>query len=126
MGRRGMEIILVVGLILGLLLLPRLRMYLVQQAGGVDPQTAREQMVVARVRQIKYFFIHAGLFVILMLGIAVVMLALDGGRDVLLVGMGWGILLALHAFWVFGINGALQTWEERRVQALLRSKDDPS
>lgn len=123
-----MEILMVVGLIVGLLLLPRLRMYLASQSGSHDPQNAREMLVVARVRQIKYFYIHAGLYVILLVGIAAVLLAIGDGdrRDVRLVAVGWGVLLALHAFWVFGINGILRQWEERRVDAMLKQKDDPS
>ncbi len=120
-----MEILIVIGLVVGLLLFPYLRNYFSARMHHADPKTAREMLVLARVRQIKYFYIHAGIFAIMMLGVALILFIIsESRRDVLLLGMGWAILLAIHAFWVFGINGVLHNWEKRRIKDLLNQIDE--
>lgn len=121
-----MEYGIVGAIIIGLLFLPRIRAYFLAQTGANDPKTAREMLVVTRVRQIKHFFVHAGIYAIVVIGSILISVMLNTGRDVFIVSVVWGIILALHAFYVFGINGALQDWEKRRVQSMLRREDDAS
>lgn len=117
-----MEFAIVAAMIVGLLLLPRLRKMLLSQADTRHPQNAQEAVVLARVRQLKYFYIHAGLFIITMLGILALALLVERTLTAVIGGIGWGLILALHAFWVFGINGVMLDWEQRRVESMLRDR----
>lgn len=119
---RLMEFAIVAAMIVGLLLLPRLRKMLLSQADTRHPQNAQEAVVLARVRQLKYFYIHAGLFIITMLGILALALLVERTLTAVIGGIGWGLILALHAFWVFGINGVMLDWEQRRVESMLRDR----
>lgn len=115
-----MEFAIVAVMIVGLLLLPRLRKMLLSSIDAQNPATAQEAVVLARVRQLKYFYIHAGIFIITMLGIFALALLVDGIATALIGGIGWALVLALHAFWVFVINGLMVDWEQRRVADMLR------
>jgi len=117
-----MEFAIVAAMIVGLLLLPRLRKMLLSQVDTTPPGTAQQAVVLARVRQLKYFYIHAGLYIITMLGVFALALLVGAASTAIIGGVGWGLILALHAFWVFGINGVMLEWEQRRVDAMLNDQ----
>lgn len=74
-----------------------------------------------RVQEIKGFYAHAAMFVLV--GVALVILNLatlkknDGVIWFIWPLIGWGIVLAVHAISVWGIGRFLgKDWEERRIQ----------
>lgn len=118
-----MEFGIVIALLVGLLfVVPRLRM-LINNNSPIKVQSAKEALVLARVRQLKYFYIHAGIFIITLLAAFALALLLDEGRTAVIVTVVWGLVVALHAFYVFGINGIMQDWERRRVKEMLQEDE---
>ena len=86
----------------------------------MDGERERYELVRARVRAIKGFYIHAMAFVV----VNIALLAINVG-----VGevwwfywplIGWGIALGLHALAVFGFDGPWgRNWEERKMREMM-------
>ena len=74
-----------------------------------------------RVAQIKGFYIHAGIFVlvnVLLIGINL----WTSADHIWFVWplLGWGIGLAAHGFSIYGLGGFLGAdWEERKIQEII-------
>lgn len=118
-----MEWAILIGAVLLLLVLPRLRMMMVSNT-GVQSTNAKAEMARARVRQVKYFWIHAGFYSLTMLGGLALGLLLENTRPLVIAGVVWGLAVALHAFMVFVIHGGwVRQWERRQVDALLRDEE---
>lgn len=118
-----MEWAILIGVALLLVALPRLRMLV--NAGGISA-TTNDKTVVARgrVRQLKFFWIHCGFYLITMLGGMILGLLLKNERAVMIVGVVWGLAVVLQAFMVFVIHGGwVRNWERRQIEALLQEDE---
>jgi 2TM domain len=83
---------------------------------------ARERMA-----EIKGFYIHALVFVLVVSGLAAVNFALGKPYWVLWVLLGWGAGVALHAALVFGRETSfLSNWEARKMKQLMNEVETPS
>lgn len=119
-----MEWVILIGVVVLLLVLPRLRMMMGANTGGVASANAKAEMARARVRQVKYFWIHAGFYGLTMLGGLALGLILENTRPLVIAGVVWGLAVALHAFMVFVIHGGwVRQWERRQVDAMLRDEE---
>ena len=103
----------------------------------MNEEQAREKAR-QRVRQLKAFYVHAGIYVVVMLGLLAINAATrDGGHDMMFNGhnfratggdwwviwpaLGWGIAVAIHAVVVLvGGAGRLDDWETRKVEEIVR------
>ena len=109
----------------------------------MNEKQAREK-VLQRVRQLKAFYLHASIYVIVMLGLLAINAATRGsGHDMMFNGnnyhgtggdwwvvwpaLGWGVAVAIHAVVVL-IGGAarLDDWEAHKVEEILRRERDKS
>ena len=81
----------------------------------------RYQRARSRVRQIKGFYIHAAVYVLVNAFLVLVNLGTTrAGWWSVWPLLGWGIGLAAHGLAVFGIGGLWgPQWEERKIQQLL-------
>lgn len=83
-----------------------------------DPEEVLYQRARARVVRRRDFYIHAAVYAIVNLSLAVYSLVtVPGDRDFLITAAGWGIGLVAHGIWALG-SGHLPGagWEERRIQ----------
>lgn len=123
-----MELVILAGII-GLVLWPWLRGKLLQQGASLsqnpplDPQKAA---ALARVRQLKYFYIHLAFYLFMLACVWVMLQVLDGRQEsIRMIVLAWSFILALHAFVVFVIQGSLiKNWENRRIKAIMKKNDD--
>lgn len=109
----------VLALIVLILFLPRIRSHFVQRLPSATVDS-KEAAALARVRQIKYFYIHFGFYLITIIAI-LLLTAIIGNEEVASVAaVLWGLAVAIHAFVVFILNSnAIRNWEKRRVQAIM-------
>lgn len=119
-----MEYVILLGIIL-VIFFPYIRKAILSRS-GVSPAagTSTEKQARARVRQVKYFYIHLGFY--LMTAIAVILLSLVVGNEnvAYIAAVVWGLAVFLHGFIVFVVNGELmRQWEERRVDDLVHQHD---
>ena len=119
-----MEYAVLLGIIL-VIFFPYIRKAILSRSGVMPPsETSTEKQARARVRQVKYFYIHLGFY--LMTAIAVILLALIVGNESVayVAAVVWGLAVLLHGFVVFVVNGELmRQWEERRVEDLVHQHD---
>jgi hypothetical protein len=97
-----------------------------------------------RVRQLKAFYLHAGIYAVVMLGLLAIDAATRGtGHDMMFNGrtfhdsggdwwvlwpaLGWGIAVAIHAMVVLmGGIGRMDEWEDRKVEEIVRREKERS
>jgi len=82
-----------------------------------EEQKTIEERARARVEELKGFYIHLGIFIVIQVVLlAINLLTSPGSLWFLYPLMGWGIGLASHAISVFGLFGiGGRQWEERKV-----------
>ncbi len=121
-----MEIVVVLALFL-LLFLPRLLSYAqkrVRQDAVKDSPTPGRAAALARVRQVKHFYIHVGFYVPTMIAVLLLSQLVGNEPVALAAAIVWTLAVAIHAFVVFVIHGRFtREWEERRVQSLIERED---
>ena len=116
-----MEFLIVVFLIIFLLLLPRIRSHF---RTPTPIPTDKAALAQARVRQLKYFYIHFGFYLLTMIAVLLLTLIVGNEDAALLVAIIWGLAVAIHAFVVFGINGGImRQWEQRQLNALMDDEE---
>ena len=78
-----------------------------------------------RVAEIKGFYLHLVVFVIINAALVGINLVTDRSRLWFYWPLiGWGVGLLAHAFSTFGISGFLGTeWEERKIREILETQD---
>jgi len=83
---------------------------------AAKPDDLRDQAR-RHVARLRGFYTHAAVFVVVML-LLLLIDASGGGRWwVQWPLMGWGVGLAVHALYVFGLGGALgPEWEDRKIR----------
>ena len=119
----AMEIAIVILIVL-LLFLPRIRSYVLKQTGVPAGTEPRQAAAMARVRQIKLFYIHLGFYGITALSILLLSLVVNNRQVALIATIVWGMAVALHGFVVFVINSQrIRRWEQRQVKAMLDDDD---
>ena len=87
------------------------------QSASQMTQEERMQRARERVSEIKGFYIHLAIFVVVLVLLFVVDAATSGGWWVQWVFLGWGIGVLAHAVAIFG--GApkfISRWEERKIR----------
>ena len=79
-----------------------------------------------RIAQMKGFYIHGFVFLLVISGLLALNLALGKPYWVLWVLLGWGAGVALHAALVFGGGSSvLANWEQRKIKELMAQDDGP-
>jgi hypothetical protein len=88
-----------------------------------DPE--RYERARRRVRQIKGFYIHASIYVLINCLLAIINWGTSRGEVWFYWPLfGWGIGLAAHAIAVFGLGGVWgPEWEERKIREMLEKGD---
>jgi hypothetical protein len=82
----------------------------------------REVAARRHVAALKGFYIHLGVYVIVVAGLVLLDWLAGGAWWSYWVLLGWGIGVAGHAFGVFSnASQRVSQWEERKVQELLRA-----
>lgn len=118
-----MEYVLVAGIILFLLLLPRLLAQVRPELAARQPNP-REVRALMRVRQMKMFFIHLGFYALTTPAVLLLAVVLERLESVAVIVIIWGLAVAIHGFTVFVLNSpAVRRWERRQVEALLHEDD---
>ena len=76
-----------------------------------------------QVARLKGFYVHASIFVLVLLGLVAINLWIGPPYWVLWVFLGWGAGLAGHAIGVFGQRlGFASEWETRKLKQLMDDK----
>lgn len=77
-----------------------------------------------RVKEIKEFYTHAGVYVVINTGLFLInMLTSPGIWWFYWPAVGWGIGLVIHGFTVFGLGAFLgPEWEERKIKELVEKE----
>lgn len=87
-----------------------------------SPQEDADRLAQAkrRVAAMKAFYIHLGMFALVLLGLLAIDAATGPRWWVHWVFLGWGFGVAAHAIVVFaGLPQALASWEDRKVRELM-------
>ena len=81
-----------------------------------------------RVEALKGFYVHIATYLIINLGLFLINLATDSGSLWFYWPLlGWGVGLAIHAFFVFGVEGPLgRDWEEKKIRQLMDRESGPT
>jgi hypothetical protein len=83
-------------------------------------QQRRYERARKRVKELKGFYTHAAIYVLVNIMLFVINLLTGGGWWFYWPLLGWGIGLGVHALNVFGFGGRLgQDWEERKTRELM-------
>ena len=82
-----------------------------------NPEEVLYQRARARVVRRRDFYIHATVYLIVNLSLAVYSLAVDpSDRGFLVTALGWGIGLAAHGIWALGAGRLPGSgWEDRQI-----------
>lgn len=77
-----------------------------------------------RVAELKGYYIHVSIFVVVNLGLFLINLVTNRGHWWFYWPLlGWGIAVAIHTFTLFADNWFGSAWEERKIQELM-ARDD--
>lgn len=86
-------------------------------------EAERYQLVRKQVQELKDFWIHLAMFVVVNAGIITLNLMMQPDKLWFYwVLAGWGAGLLLHAFHVFG-SGVAKNWEEKKIQELMKQDE---
>jgi hypothetical protein len=78
------------------------------------------QRVRERVEELKGFYVHLTVYLIVNLGLVLIDFAAGAGWWFFWPLVGWGVGLAIHAVVVFGVEGPWgRGWEERKIRQLM-------
>lgn len=96
-----------------------------------DDRAMRYQAARARVKELKDFYTHVMVYIVVIGFLAILNLLTSDFPWVIFPALGWGIIgLGMHALDTFGFNGLLgREWEERKIRELMgeppkRKNDD--
>ena len=85
-----------------------------------ENQQHRYEQARARAKQLKDFYTHAAVYVVVNIGLFLINLLGHGGWWFYWPLIGWGIGLGVHALNVFVLGGRFgQDWEERKARELM-------
>ena len=92
----------------------------------VDTESEEYKRAKARVEELKAFWTHFAVFIIVNGFLTMLDLVTGGGWWIIWVWFGWGVGLAIHAFVVFGASGFLgRDWEEQKIRELMNRGEKP-
>jgi hypothetical protein len=86
----------------------------------------RYQRARQRVEELRGFYVHLLVFVLVNAGLFVLDMVSSGGTWFFWPLFGWGIGLAVHAISVFARGPFGADWEQRKIQQLMDRDPDPS
>ena len=87
-------------------------------------QQQRYERARKRVKELKGFYTHAAIYVLVNIMLFVINLLTGGGWWFYWPLLGWGIGLGAHALNVFEFGGRLgQDWEERKTRELMEKEE---
>jgi hypothetical protein len=89
-----------------------------------NPDIERYQRARKRVEDLKGFYIHVSMYLIVNIGLIVINLLTTDNWWFYWPLIGWGIGLAAHAFAVF-VEGSrfARNWEDRKLRQVMREQD---
>jgi hypothetical protein len=87
----------------------------------MNVEDTRYQRAKERVEEIKGFYIHLAVYIIINPGLFIInWLTSPGSLWFYWPLLGWGIGLLIHAVWVFGFSKVVgKEWEERKIQEIM-------
>ena len=91
-------------------------------------ETDRYQMAKKKVRELKDFWVHLAVFLVVNAGLTTLNLVQTPDKLWFYwVLMGWGAGILLHAFQAFG-GGVAKNWEEKKIKEIMKrdEKNEPS
>ncbi len=93
----------------------------------MDQDQQRYQRARKRVQDLKGFYTHATVYILVNIGLFVINVLTGGGWWFYWPLIGWGIGLGIHALAVFGLGGRFlgQDWEERKTRELMDKDHQP-
>ncbi len=86
---------------------------------------ARYERARQRVEELRGFYVHLLIFVLVNAGLFVLDMLSSGGTWFFWPLFGWGIGLAVHAISVFARGPFGADWEQRKIQQLIERDADP-
>jgi hypothetical protein len=94
---------------------------------SIMEEIARHQRMRRRVRSIKGFYSHLLVYIVVNAGLFLINILVQPGNWWFLWSfVGWGIALAIHAVFVFGVGEWLGSdWEEREIQKIAEKETRP-
>ena len=96
------------------------------RSSDIAPQSRSERLRVARLKvaALKGLYIHATVYVVVVIGLIIVDLATGAPYWVHWVALGWGIGVAAHAAGVHaGVSNSIAQWERRKVAEFLEESE---
>ncbi len=115
----------VLAIIVLILFFPRIRSHFVRDIPKAN--SSKEDAALARVRQIKYFYIHFGFYLLTIIAVLLLSQLVGNEQVAYITAVLWGLAVAIHAFVVFILNSTtVRNWEKRRLQAFLEEDESSS
>ncbi|MBV9454350.1 MAG: 2TM domain-containing protein [Rubrobacter sp.] len=91
----------------------------------MNQEQQRYEQARARVKQLKGFYTHAIVYVVVNIVLFVINLLMPGPWWFYWPLLGWGIGLGVHALNVFVLGGTVgRDWEERKIKELMDKHDE--
>ncbi|MCL6477465.1 MAG: 2TM domain-containing protein [Peptococcaceae bacterium] len=88
-------------------------------------EDVRYQEAIKRVKEIKGFYTHLIVYLIVNAGLFLIDMLTSGGRWFFWPLIGWGIGIVMHGINVFGIGGWLgKEWEDKKVKEIMEKYRD--
>jgi hypothetical protein len=97
-----------------------------RKEASVDTEQQRYDRARARAKELRDFYAHATVYVLVNLGLFAINVLTGGGWWFYWPLLGWGIGLGIHALSVFAFGGGPfgREWEERKTRELMdRDRD---
>jgi hypothetical protein len=95
-----------------------------RKEGSIMNDQERYQRARAYVQQLRLFYIHVGVYVFVNIFLLLINLLTDPWSLWFYWPLlGWGIALAVHAFFVFGVGDTVgKGWEERKIREIMEQE----
>jgi hypothetical protein len=92
-----------------------------REEATVDTEDQRYDRARTRAKELRDFYTHATIYVLVNIGLFVINVLTGGGWWFYWPLLGWGVGLGIHALSVFALGGGAfgRDWEERKTRELM-------